>query len=118
MKNKTKTKASSNHWENYNIPKQIGVHADRLGLECFGTGGNCDFIVKSLSEDNEIMAVLGAIGGDCPDHLNEPCHVGIKLDSQWIKSVEIKFPTTRAGMKFMASLTEVLPINIGDLVAS
>lgn len=111
-------KASRNHWETYNIAREIGKFADKLGLECLSTGGNCDFIVKSLSEDNEVMAVLSAVGQDSPDTLSEPCFVGIKLDDQWMKSVEIKFKSAREAMRFMAKLSEVMPINIGDLIAN
>lgn len=109
---------SRNYWETHNITREIGKFADKLGLECLATGGNCDFIVKSLSENNEIMAVLYAVGQDSPDTLAEPCYVGIKLDSQWVKSVEIKFASAREAMRFMAKLTDVMPINVGDLVAN
>jgi len=131
MKNKTKTKAkarvakvSRNYWESHNITREIGMFADSLGLDCLATGGNCDYIIKRLGNnnenpENEMMAVLGsAEGPECCDKLSEKCYVSIKLDSDWQKSVDIEFETARQAMRFMAGLTEVFTNNIGDLVAS
>jgi hypothetical protein len=122
MTNKTKTqdaKTSGNFWQTHNITEQVGVYSDKLDLDCFCTGGNCDYIVKSLSEDNETTAVLVATHGDgSPETLTEPCFVSIKLNSEWTRSVEIKFATTREAMQFMARLTDVHCWNIDQALAS
>jgi len=110
-------KLSKNYWELHNIGKQVGEYADKLGLECIATGGNCDYIVKSLRDDNEMIAVLVSEFCESPDTLREVAWVSIKLDSSWVKSVELKFESVRKAMQFMASLKDAGSINIGDLVA-
>ena len=106
-----KDKGSKNNWECHNIPKQIGRYADKLGLDCLATGGNCDFIVKPLGKG--LSAVLrSAQGPDCPDDLKEASIVSIKLDEEWEKSVNILYKTAREGMNFMAKLTEVWDENV------
>ena len=110
-------KVSRNQWEVYNIPKKIGVYADKLNLECLATGGNCDFIVKSIRDDNEMTAVLISEFSECPDTLEEIGWVTIKLDSEWIKSVDIKFDSVKTAMQFMSKIKNAGSINIGELTA-
>jgi hypothetical protein len=110
-----KYKLSKNYWESHNIGKQIGEYADKLGLNCIATGGNCDFIVKSLSEENEMIAVLVSEFSECPDTLNEVAWVSIKLNSSWVESVELKFESARKAMQFMASLKDASSINLRNL---
>jgi hypothetical protein len=110
-----KNTKSKNYWELHNIGKQVGEYADKLGLECIATGGNCDYIVKSLSKDNEMIAVLASDFYECPDDLNEVAWVSIKLDSSWVKSVELKFESVRKAMQFMASLKDASSINLRNL---
>jgi len=111
-------KISKNYWECHNIGKTIGEYADKLGLDCLATGGNCDFIVKSLSKDNEMMAVLVSEFCECPDTLDEIAWVSIKLNSSWVESVELKFESARKAMQFMASIKDSAAINVGELVAN
>jgi hypothetical protein len=111
-------KISKNYWECHNIGKIIGEYADKLGLDCIATGGNCDFIVKSLSKENEMMAVLVSEFCECPETLNEVAWVSIKLNSSWVESVELKFESARKAMQFMASIKDSSAVNIGELVAS
>jgi len=108
-------KQSKNYWELHNIGKQVGEYADKLGLECIATGGNCDFIVKSLSKENEMIAVLVSEFSECPDNLNEVTWVSIKLNSSWVESVELKFESARKAMQFMASLKDASSINLRNL---
>ena len=110
-----KTTTSKNYWECHNIGKQVGEYADKLGLECIATGGNCDFIVKSLSKENEMIAVLVSEFCECPDTLNENAWVSIKLDSSWVESVELKFESARKAMQFMSSLKDASSINLRNL---
>jgi hypothetical protein len=110
-------KVSRNNWEGYNIPRKIGVYADKLGLECLATGGNCDFIVKSIRDDNEMTAVLISEFSECPDTLEEIGWVTIQLDSEWIKSVDIKFDSVKTAMQFMSKIKDAGSINIGELTA-
>jgi hypothetical protein len=110
-------KQSKNYWELHNIGKQVGEYADRLGLECIATGGNCDYIVKSLKDDNEMIAVLVSEFSECPDTLNEVAWVSIKLNSSWVESVELKFESARKAMQFMANIKDSSAVNIGELVA-
>jgi len=110
-----KSKLSKNYWESHNIGKQIGKYADKLGLDCIATGGNCDFIVKSLSEENEMIAVLVSEFSECPDTLNEVAWVSIKLNSSWVESVELKFESAKKAMQFMASLKDGSSINLRNL---
>lgn len=111
-------KPSKNNWEFHNIGKQIGEYADKLGLDCIATGGNCDFIVKSLSKENEMMAVLVSEFCETPDSLDEIAWVSIKLNSSWVESVELKFESVRKAIQFMASINDSTAINVGELVAS
>lgn len=112
-----KDKLSKNGWESYNIGKKIGQYADKLKLECLATGGNCDFIVRSLRDDNEMMAVLVSEFCETPDTLEEVAWVSIKLDSQWEKSLDLKFESVRKAMRFMSEIKEVGAINLGELIA-
>jgi hypothetical protein len=64
-----------------------------------------------------MIAVLVSEFGESPDTLKEVAWVSIKLDSSWVKSVELKFESVRNAMQFMASLKDAGSINIGDLVA-
>ena len=111
-------KPSKNNWECHNIGKQIGEYADKLGLDCTATGGNTDFITKSLTASKEILAVLVDEFSETPDSLNDIAWVSIKLDSQWEKSLDLKFESARKAMRFMAEVADAEAFNLGELVAS
>lgn len=110
-----KDKLSKNNWECHNIGKSIGQYADKFNLECMATGGNCDFIVKRFY--NGILAVLVSEFCECPDRLDESAWVSIKLDSEWEKSVDLKFESVRKAIQFMSSMKDAGSVNIGDLIA-
>jgi hypothetical protein len=122
-----KRKHSNNDWESHNITKEIGQYADKLGLDCICTGGNCDYIyrdmVKSFGSEtnssNDYLAVVlyDAEGGECPEKLSSPSYVSIKLDRDWIASVDMKFPNAKKAMEFMGNLTDCFHINIGEMAA-
>ena len=111
-------KISKNYWECHNIGKTIGEYADKLGLDCTATGGNTDFITKSLTPSNDILAVLVDEFSETPDSLSDIAWVSIKLDSQWEKSLDLKFESARKAMRFMSQIQDAQSINIGELVAS
>ena len=94
-----------------NIPRKIREAAAKYPcLEETCTGGNCDYITRTikpfLPEDVTITPVLsGAADPDCPDRLGEPCSVTLYTNENWSAGLAFKFKTVRRALKFMAEAT-------------
>jgi len=88
-----------------NIPSEILIAADSLGLGACATGGGCDFIIKPLSGERTAVLSSQEAGGECPDTLDEPSTVVIHFTPEWNDEfIAIPFPSAQEAMNAMAKI--------------
>jgi len=94
----------------YNIPDSILREAAKLKLDAMGTGGNIDYVYKTIGKNadgSERIAVIQAkddVGS--PEHLTSPAYMTIWLDEGPADIISIPFKTTLEAMK---KLSKIIP---------